>query len=99
MRRCVACGTRRPQADLLRLFRTGDGTLALTADPHREGRGAYCCPTRACGERTIDKRLFGRTLRANAKVDDREALLTAMAARAANLQTANGVWTDGENNR
>lgn len=59
-RRCVGCGRRRPQRELLR-FVARDGVLA----PGRSepGRGAYTCRSLACFERAAAQRGFARTLR------------------------------------
>lgn len=45
VRSCLACRTRRPQTELLRLARTPAG---IVIDPRRlaPGRGAYVCPDR-----------------------------------------------------
>ncbi|MDZ7362227.1 MAG: YlxR family protein [candidate division KSB1 bacterium] len=49
-RTCLACGRKTGKAVLLRLARDRAGTI--TIDPHQRlpGRGAYVCPTPACGE-------------------------------------------------
>jgi uncharacterized protein len=65
-RRCVGCGRRAPQRELLR-FVARAGTLAPgTGQP---GRGAYTCRRLRCFERAVAQRAFNRTLRANVKVD------------------------------
>jgi len=60
LRRCVGCGRRAPQRDLLR-FVAGDGVLAAGRD--RPGRGAYTCRSLACFERAAERGMFARVLR------------------------------------
>lgn len=52
VRTCVACGSRRPQAELLRLAWAQDG---LEPDPRRRlpGRGAYVCRSGPCARKLI----------------------------------------------
>jgi predicted RNA-binding protein YlxR (DUF448 family) len=60
VRRCVACGARRPQPQLRR-FRALDGELVEGRGP---GRGAYTCDDEACVTRALERNLFARPLRA-----------------------------------
>jgi len=83
-RQCVACRTRRPQAEMLRLWRAPDGRVSLSHEP-RTGRGAYCCPLEACMRKAVQKKLYQRSLRATATVADPEELLRQMATAAARL--------------
>lgn len=99
IRRCVSCGARKPQAELLRFAQQADGSLALTTGTSRLGRGAYCCASSACWEKAIVKRLVKRSLKTAVSVDDPEALLALASQRAAQLNIANGVESNGENHR
>lgn len=49
-RTCLACGRKTGKTELLRLARLPDGSIALDQRQRLPGRGAYVCPTRACGE-------------------------------------------------
>jgi len=71
-RRCVGCGRKRPQRELVR-FVVRDG--ALRPGAREPGRGAYTCRSLACFERAVAQRAFSRTLRANVKVDSALARL------------------------
>jgi predicted RNA-binding protein YlxR (DUF448 family) len=54
MRTCVACRTRRPQAELVRIVRGPDGEPVVDLAGGAPGRGAYLCdsdPCRALAER------------------------------------------------
>jgi predicted RNA-binding protein YlxR (DUF448 family) len=65
-RRCVGCGRRAPQRELLRFVVRA---AALQPGAGEPGRGAYTCRSLACFERAVAQRAFNRTLRANVKVD------------------------------
>lgn len=70
----MACGTRAAQATLLRLHVERDGSggsvvFDRVGEPRR-GRGAYLCPSRACLERALKKRVFSRVFRCTVKVDE-----------------------------
>ena len=65
-RRCVGCGRKRPQLELVR-FVVRDGALRPGAG--EPGRGAYTCRSLACFERAVAQRAFSRTLRTNVRVD------------------------------
>jgi predicted RNA-binding protein YlxR (DUF448 family) len=65
-RRCVGCGRRAAQADLLRFAARG-GELVPGRD--LPGRGAYTCRRLACFERASAQRAFARALRAPVQVD------------------------------
>ena len=61
MRSCIACGTRRPKADLLRIVRT-DGEVQFDRTGKMPGRGAYVCSC-ACFEKVANKQALNRALR------------------------------------
>jgi predicted RNA-binding protein YlxR (DUF448 family) len=68
IRRCIGCGRRAPQRELVR-YVARDGVLVAGAG--EPGRGAYTCRSRACFARAAEKRAFARALRRNVKVDPR----------------------------
>ena len=47
-RTCVACRTRRPKRELVRIVRTPEGEVAVDKTGKRSGRGSYLCPERGC---------------------------------------------------
>lgn len=77
IRTCVACRTRRPQGELVRLAATADG---VRLDPARRlpGRGAYLCPDPGCVDAAGRRQAAGlhRALRGAPT----EQLLGALAA-------------------
>jgi uncharacterized protein len=66
VRRCVGCGVRAPQRELVR-FVVRDGRL--TPGVRLPGRGAYTCRRLACFEQAVARRAFARTLRTHVDVD------------------------------
>lgn len=75
-RRCVGCGTRRPQAELIRFHtrKTEGEALRVVPDASGErlGRGAYLCPRLACLELALRRRGFQRAFRAAVELDENE---------------------------
>lgn len=63
VRSCVACRSKRPQHDLLRVAIAPDGSITLDAGPHRTGRGAYVCRDRHCVEGAVKHGVLARRLR------------------------------------
>lgn len=47
-RRCLGCNEHKPKAELLRVVRTPEGTVALDFKGKMNGRGAYICRDLAC---------------------------------------------------
>ena len=66
VRRCIGCGRRAPQGELVR-FAVRDGQLV--PDRKAPGRGAYTCRRLVCFERAQAQRGFARSLRRSVKVD------------------------------
>ena len=63
LRTCVACRTRRPQPELVRIVRGPDGAPTLDPIGGAPGRGAYLCPDDACRTRAERRGLLRRALR------------------------------------
>jgi len=66
VRRCVGCGRRATQRELLR-FAAQDGNLVQGRGV--PGRGAYTCRRLVCFERATAQRGFARVLRQSVRVD------------------------------
>lgn len=64
-RRCVGCGRRAPQRELLR-FAARDGVLV--AGRTEPGRGVYTCQIPACFDRAAERGMFPRVLRQQVRV-------------------------------
>jgi predicted RNA-binding protein YlxR (DUF448 family) len=74
-RRCLGCGRRAPQKELIRFQvdpdRDPPGVVAENG-PRRRGRGAYVCPRQVCVDRTLRRRGFQRAFRRSVEVDASE---------------------------
>ena len=70
-RSCVACRSKRPKRDLVRIVRTPEGMVKPDPSGRMNGRGAYLCQDAACWVQGVTKdRLkaaLGVTLTAEAK--------------------------------
>ncbi|MGE4427143.1 MAG: YlxR family protein [Solirubrobacteraceae bacterium] len=66
-RRCVGCGRRAPQAELVRIALDGDRPVA---DPDRRlpGRGAYVCD-HTCAQTAVGRGAFPRAFRRATSID------------------------------
>jgi predicted RNA-binding protein YlxR (DUF448 family) len=63
-RSCVACGTKRAKADLVRVVRTSQGEVAVDETGKANGRGAYLCGRSECWEQALIQQKIGRFERA-----------------------------------
>lgn len=71
-RRCIGCGRRALQAELLRLTldkgQVPAVVVPVTGRAH-VGRGAYICRCRACLDRAVQRKAFQRAFRRSVVVD------------------------------
>ncbi|MBA3283035.1 MAG: YlxR family protein [Acidimicrobiia bacterium] len=72
-RTCIGCRQRRQQAELTRIVRAGDGSLAIGRTLH--GRGAWLCrASTECLELAARQGGFARAFRASVRSSDVDAL-------------------------
>ena len=62
MRTCVACQTKRPKRELVRIVRTPSQELVLDHKGKLSGRGAYVCPSKTCVDQAIKSKRLDRAL-------------------------------------
>ena len=74
LRRCVACGTQRPQRELVRIVRTALGQVAVDPGRKARGRGAYLCESPNCWERSLKGNRLDHALRGRIAPEDRRLL-------------------------
>lgn len=75
LRRCVSCGTRLPQRELVRIVRSPEGHVGVDSGPSRmNGRGTYLCHALACWEQALKKDRLGYALRGSVSPEDRRRL-------------------------
>jgi len=84
IRRCIACGRRAPQRELLRFVAVGEyspRTLAFDPAYRAPGRGAYVCAGSACFELARARRAFHRATRTrDAELLIGQGLIPSLAA-------------------
>ena len=83
MRRCVACRTERPKAEMLRAVRGTDGVVAVDATGRMQGRGAYICSNPECLRTAAKKRALSRALKRQV-ADDIYAVMETLCSEGGN---------------
>lgn len=64
MRKCVACGTRRPKSELIRVvYNKHNKQVCLDKNGKMPGRGAYICPEKNCLLNARKANKFSRALK------------------------------------
>src|SRR5581483_3249217 len=77
-RSCVACRTKRPKAELLRVVRrpgSADVELEVDLKQRLPGRGAYVCREAGCWQAGVARSGFDRALRVKVPAAARQKLL------------------------
>lgn len=64
IRKCVACGHRKHQSDMIRIARINN-EFVIDKTQKIGGRGAYICGDIACVNITIRKKLLNRSFKTN----------------------------------
>lgn len=59
---CVGCREMKPKAELIRVVRTPDDTIAIDPRGKMSGRGVYVCSSRECLARAAKQRQLERAL-------------------------------------
>ena len=65
IRKCITCGIKREKKELLRLAVNEEGELLPDVQGRMQGRGAYICEKRACGEGLKKNRNLNKLFRRN----------------------------------
>ncbi len=65
----MACRQRRTKQELLRIVKLPDGTLCVDEQGKMQMRGAYLCRDKACVQRAIKTRAFGRNFHVTPDAD------------------------------
>ena len=66
-RTCVGCRQVRPQTQLIRLVRQGDGTVVIDRASRGSGRGAYVCPSAECVGEALQRGRLAKAFREKAE--------------------------------
>ena len=78
-RTCVACRTKRPKRELIRVVRTPDGSAVVDETGKQGGRGAYLCPSRECWQKALSGAMLNKALRVSL-TEEAKARLSDYAA-------------------
>ena len=62
IRTCVGCRRQRDRAELIRVARRPDGTVAADPEGRSPGRGAYLCRNERCVAEALSSGRLGRAL-------------------------------------
>lgn len=79
-RTCIACRTKRPKRDLVRVVRAATGEVLVDETGKRNGRGAYLCRQRECWEQALRRGSLNRALGTTLNTDEIAALQAYAAA-------------------
>jgi predicted RNA-binding protein YlxR (DUF448 family) len=90
IRTCVACRTKRPASELLRV-RKWQGTISADAPG---GRGAWICPNEDCIVQAFQKRLLVRALRLESSPPDWEQCMARLLQEAYERHAKSGTKED-----
>ncbi len=88
LRTCVACRTKGPQRDFVRVTRQANGDLAAGTSREVGGRGAYLCRRLECFETGLDRGGLERSLKGRGSERSRAGLLAWARAEFAAVSTA-----------
>lgn len=86
LRTCIICRQKRPKRELIRIVRTPEGGIEPDLRGKLSGRGAYCCPNRACWELALEPARLGRVLKCRVTAEDVAHLHDGVSAAARQLK-------------
>ena len=74
VRLCLGCREPKIKSEMLRVVRTGEGTIQIDLKGKISGRGAYVCKNRACIEKVIRSKALDRALGVSVSADITDSL-------------------------
>jgi hypothetical protein len=74
-RTCIACHTKRPKWEMVRIVHTPEGTLEIDNRGKKAGRGAYLCRLQDCWEVGLAKKRIEHALRTEINAEQRAGLM------------------------
>jgi len=80
-RMCVACRSRKPQSELLRVVKSPQHQPEPDVNCKKPGRGAYVCYAEKCMRLAVKKRAFAHHLKATSEASLLNQLLDLLHAR------------------
>jgi predicted RNA-binding protein YlxR (DUF448 family) len=73
-RTCLACRQVKPKRELIRIVRTGEGSVVVDDIGRKAGRGAYLCRAKECWEEGLKGNRLEYVLRTRLSDEDRRNL-------------------------
>ncbi|HXR44704.1 MAG TPA: YlxR family protein [Pseudolysinimonas sp.] len=73
VRTCLGCRQRAPRSSLVRVV-ARDGRVVVDTTARLPGRGAWLHPSRECAATALQRKAFGRALRADGALDASDVL-------------------------
>lgn len=73
-RTCIACRTHDVKRGLVRLVRTGEGTVEVDETGKKNGRGAYLCRVRECWQIGLGRKALDNALKMPIEPENRTRL-------------------------
>jgi hypothetical protein len=80
LRTCIACQSKRPKRELVRVVRSSEGQVEVDPKGKRPGRGAYLCPALQCWDAALVERTLSRALKCRVSAEDIERLRSDAAS-------------------
>jgi predicted RNA-binding protein YlxR (DUF448 family) len=80
LRSCIACRTKSPKRDLIRIVHTPEGTLEVDTHGKRAGRGAYLCSKVQCCEMAVQPGRLSQALKCQVGAAEVAALKASILA-------------------
>ncbi len=87
LRTCVACRSKGPQQDFVRVTRLQDATLVAGTSRQVGGRGAYLCRKLKCLETGLERGPLERSLKGRINGDSRTKILLSARAKLIGMPT------------
>ena len=63
LRQCIGCGEMKSKKEMIRVIKTAEGEILLDATGHKNGRGAYLCPSMECFKKAVKGRGLERSFK------------------------------------
>ncbi len=89
IRTCVACREAKPKRELTRIVLLPDGDVVIDKTGKLNGRGAYVCRRRSCGEEALMRGALARALRvslSSGDVDELQSYFASLPAPPAKIE-------------
>ncbi len=75
VRTCVACQSRKPQPELVRLVKQKEGGILISPPGNVPGRGVYLCREEKCWVDGIEKGRIARAIRSSVASEDAASII------------------------